>query len=334
MAYLWRIGDIPEKGSAAAAQPLHELRGHSDTVVACGFSPDGQFLATGGMDGRVAVWKTDGTQVAIAEDLGDAVNYLFWHPRGNMLFAGGADSQSAMWNDRGVCLQLFAGHAGEVSCGCLTLDGKLLATGSEDTTVKVFAPKTAEMTAQFGNRIQGMHTLPPHPVRSVAAHGRNADIVLAGYDDGKIALLGIAAKKVLQVLDTSHTQAVETIAFSTVLPYYATCCADGTLTIWDVENNKARHHVSQKEGFVTLAWQRDRIFTADTIGCVAVWPGRGATDTATEIWTGHSDTALCIAVQPAGQWVVSGSDDHSLRLFSADQLPAPPAAAAAPTPEG
>ncbi len=34
---------------------LHTLRGHSDTVIAVGFSFDGKFVATGGYDGFVMV---------------------------------------------------------------------------------------------------------------------------------------------------------------------------------------------------------------------------------------------------------------------------------------
>ena len=36
---------------------LQKLDGHTDSVVAVGFSHDGSLIATGGMDGRVRVWK-------------------------------------------------------------------------------------------------------------------------------------------------------------------------------------------------------------------------------------------------------------------------------------
>lgn len=46
--YLWDIstGDV-----------ILKLGGHEDSVVAVSFSHDGSFVATGGMDGRVRVWK-------------------------------------------------------------------------------------------------------------------------------------------------------------------------------------------------------------------------------------------------------------------------------------
>lgn len=37
--------------------PSTKLTGHTDSVVAAGWSFDGEMLSTGGMDGRVRVWR-------------------------------------------------------------------------------------------------------------------------------------------------------------------------------------------------------------------------------------------------------------------------------------
>jgi len=46
--YLW---------DTISGEVLQKLDGHTDSVVAVGFSHDGGLVATGGMDGRVRVWK-------------------------------------------------------------------------------------------------------------------------------------------------------------------------------------------------------------------------------------------------------------------------------------
>ncbi len=47
----------PVPSSSAETFPPIKLTGHTDSVVATGWSFDGDMVATGGMDGRVGVWR-------------------------------------------------------------------------------------------------------------------------------------------------------------------------------------------------------------------------------------------------------------------------------------
>ncbi|KAJ3258698.1 hypothetical protein HDU77_002183 [Chytriomyces hyalinus] len=54
--------------NASTGEVIRQLTSHTDSVVASGFSQDGQFLATGGMDGRVYVYKSSsGDQILLLE---------------------------------------------------------------------------------------------------------------------------------------------------------------------------------------------------------------------------------------------------------------------------
>lgn len=46
--YLWRLD---------TGEEVAKLAGHSDSVITTGWSSDGEMVATGGMDGRVRVWR-------------------------------------------------------------------------------------------------------------------------------------------------------------------------------------------------------------------------------------------------------------------------------------
>lgn len=53
LGYLWDF---------ASGDELVRLTGHTDSVTSTGFSADGEMVATGGMDGRVRVWRRHGTE--------------------------------------------------------------------------------------------------------------------------------------------------------------------------------------------------------------------------------------------------------------------------------
>jgi len=53
LGYVWDITD---------GEVVVKLTGHSDSVTGTGFSADGEMIATGGMDGRVRVWRRVGKE--------------------------------------------------------------------------------------------------------------------------------------------------------------------------------------------------------------------------------------------------------------------------------
>lgn len=53
LGYIWDITD---------GEIIVKLTGHTDSVTSVGWSADGQMIATGGMDGRIRVWRRVGAE--------------------------------------------------------------------------------------------------------------------------------------------------------------------------------------------------------------------------------------------------------------------------------
>lgn len=111
IGYVWDITD---------GEVIVKLTGHTDSVTCITWSSDGEMIATGGMDGKVRIWRRVGTEnfktwefltelqgpdevmvcgsilLLLTPNL-NVVQFLRWHPKGNVLLAGSNDSTLWLW---------------------------------------------------------------------------------------------------------------------------------------------------------------------------------------------------------------------------------------------
>ena len=87
-------------GSASAADPEPTtLKGHTDSVNAVAFSPDGTLLATGGSDDLVIIWDVaTGKNQTTLKGHEDSVLGLAFSTDGKFLASAAADNTVRIWD--------------------------------------------------------------------------------------------------------------------------------------------------------------------------------------------------------------------------------------------
>mmetsp|Transcript_61631 Transcript_61631/g.110567 ORF Transcript_61631/g.110567 Transcript_61631/m.110567 type:complete len:301 (+) Transcript_61631:3-905(+) len=219
-------------------------------------------------------------------------------------------------------MQIFAGHAAGVTCGCWGLGGKVVVTGSEDHGVIVWNPRAG--TPQ--HHIREVHE---SSIISICSHPESP-IVVTGAEDATAKVVQIETGKVVLALP-GHIDSVESVAFSNAPPkgtlLLATGSMDGTVQLWDAKSMDLRFTVKdhfEKGGIVKLKWLPGSMFgnwfcTCSTDKMLRLF--NGLSGECLRTLQGHTETVLGLDlslgdVDGKPQLVVaSASEDKSSRIF-------------------
>lgn len=321
LGYIWDITD---------GEVIVKLTGHTDSVCSASFSSDGQMVATGGMDGRVRIWRRVGTVnfrnwEFLTELQGpDEVIWLRWHPRGTILLAGSNDSTVWLWQlPSGNTMQVFAGHSGPVQCGEFTPDGKRIVTASEDGTLMYWDPRSS--TPLF--------KLSPEDARfdleNITSLAINASSTLAvvGGTSGSVRVVSLSKGEVVGALGGhAEGESIEAVQFVDLAGtgsspgVVVTGGTDGKACIWDLTTMRLRATLEHQDAVTSLlthpAPKSHLIVSASADNTLRTWNAR--TGALVKEHTGHHGPILSASLGLQGSVVVSGGDDSACLVFTTE----------------
>jgi WD40 repeat protein len=231
------------------------------------FSADGKRLAVARPDRRVVVWDFESDSVKFAtRPLQDVANIVQFLPDDERLLLHDDRNFLHVWRPHSEQPQP-AGHSREAWCVAFSPDGKLLASGSDDHTIKLWDVPTAREVATLNG----------------------------------------------------HFATVSQIRFSPDGSRLASISLDGTLRLWDIATATQLNVVSAYKKGRTLGWSHDgrELVTGG-------YKDEGATVWDAESLTiirslpGHTRDVRTSLLSPDGRWIVTGSNDSTMRVTPRD----------------
>ncbi|MBW4660059.1 MAG: serine/threonine protein kinase [Drouetiella hepatica Uher 2000/2452] len=256
------------------------LTGHEGEVTALSISPSGRTLASGSRDKTVKLWRLDS---------------------GELLHTFGGRSWSNLWsNISGSTL----GHQDRISALAFSRNGRILASGSSDGSVKLW--DLAKLTL--------ISTLPGHGWEiSAVTFDPQSFLLASGSGDGLIQLWEPETNELLANL-AQHQERVSALAIHPQ-GQLISGSYDKTIRLWNLSNGQVirtlRGHVDRVSA-LTLTPDGSVLITASWDRTIKLWDSQWEQ---LRVISAHRDRINCLAMHPTGKLFASGSEDNSIKLW-------------------
>ncbi len=206
-------------------------------------------------------------------------------------------------------LHVFKGNAGPLWSLAISKDGKTLATGNDDGTVKLWDIEAERVNATLNAHKAPVWTIALSPI---------GDLLATGSDDGPAKIWDLKTQKPIHAFE--NTGGVRAVAFDPDGKKLLTGGRNGTVKIWDANSGakllETEGHAGSPVVAVAFAPDGKTVASASGDKTIKIWDAVSGQEKLT--LTGHESGVYGIAFAPTGRYLASGGWDRTVRLWDLD----------------
>jgi WD40 repeat protein/tetratricopeptide (TPR) repeat protein len=293
---------------------LYTYRGHTHSVNAVVWSPDGKHIASASADQTVQVWDaTDGSHASVYRGHTLPVEALAWSPDNKRIVSASADQTVQVWDAAdGSHVFTYGGHSNQwVDAVAWSPDGTCIVSAGSDHTVQVW-------DAADGGHV---YTYRGHDERVEALAWSPDSKRIASADSNGVAQVWGTMNGGNVLVYNEHDSTIRAIAWSPDGKRIASA-GDGTVQVWDATTGEHlctyRRHLPYE--VVAVTWSPDGKYIASGArdGTVHIWAA--ADERHIYTYRGHFDHVQAVAWSADGACIASCSRDKTVQVWAAEGI--------------
>lgn len=243
---------------------------------------------------------------------------------------------------------LFKGHSKKVNTLAFSPDGQLLATASDDNTIRIWSVHTGRklkvlkghtdnvlcidfspdgrklLSGSRDSQIKLWNITSAKEIRTFKSHKSSVnsvkfspkgDYFISGSSDNSVRYWKINKKKSIAVL-IKHKASVNHVCFSPNGKYFTSASNDKTFKLWQTSSQKLvktykRHYQAVKS--VCFSPNSKYIYSASAAGVIRVWKTTSTKEI--KMIPAHFYSVNSLEISKDGSFLFSGSDDGKLKTW-------------------
>ena len=302
------------------------LKEHPGGAYTVSYSPDGRFIATGGVNGKVNLWNTISRKLENDQiEHKNSITDIAFSPTNSQIVASASeDGEIKVWDINTGKKRVLGKQPQENRVSRITFspNGKIIASvSSESDSIILWPLKGKEKKYQLNQHRDKV---------SRVAFSPDGEKIASASINGKICLWKLEgddsfSKPIFPCFFHAENKNIRDISFSKNSKTIASSSADGTVKLWNLDNapfkdepSKVFDDLDTTVNRIIFSPDSKTLATANEDNTIKLLSIEGQ-----ELHTlqGHNGAVKDISISPDNRSLVSVSLDQSVRLWDLNKLP-------------